>query len=170
MKNLFFVSLIIVAAVFSACNNQNKTTTNAGHSGVAVGATGPDVIIYRTKADYHKLVPVTLNEEKTRIVSFPAPKDLYFKGKPALPTILADGFLLDNRGINENVAFLNISYEDYMALDKTPSQEALMNMLIDADPLSVMYSCGKRSMYKDEVRELNAIITSNDFSAFKKLK
>jgi hypothetical protein len=48
---------------------------------------------------------------------------------------------LDNRGINENAVFLNITYEEYMALDKAPSKE-----------------------------ELNAAIMENNFSGFKQLK
>jgi hypothetical protein len=170
MKNLFLIFLIGSSVIFSSCTNTQKPTSEKASMSTKVSATGPDAIIYKTKSDYHRLVPVTLNEEKTEIVSFPAPKDLFFKGKPALPTILADGFLLDNRGINEHVAFLEISYEDYMKLEKTPKKDELMKMIIDDDPLTVMYNCGKRNTYDNEVRELNTLIKENDFSKFTKLK
>jgi len=111
-----------------------------------------------------------MNDERSNIVSYPAPGDLKYKGKPATPSELTGGFLLDNRGINENVAFINVTYEKYMALEKTPSKEELLSLVIDPYPLEVMFNCGKRAAFKDEVEELNAIIEARDFSKFRKLK
>jgi hypothetical protein len=113
---------------------------------------------------------VILNKEKTEIVSYPAPTDLKYKGEVALPSSLENGYLLDNRGINADVAFINLTYEEYMALDKSPTKDELMGLIIDYDPILEMYSCGKRSTYTNEVEELNAIILKGDFSSFRKLK
>jgi hypothetical protein len=110
------------------------------------------------------------SQSTSGVPSFPAPGDLKYRGKPAIPTELEDGFLLDNRGITENVAFLSITYEAYIALDKTPTKDELLAMIIDSDPLTVMFNCGKRSQYNNEVLELNTCILDNDFSKFKKLK
>lgn len=170
MKNQVFILFIIVSTVFSACSQQKRSSRDKTETSTAIAASGPDAIIYKTKANYNTLVPVTLNEEKTKIVSFPAPGDLIYKGKPALPTLLADSFLLDNRGINQNVAFLNITYGEYMALEKTPAAEDLMDMILDDEPLLVMYNCGKRQKFKNEVRELNALILENELGKFNKLK
>ncbi|MEN8226456.1 MAG: hypothetical protein ABFS05_13960, partial [Bacteroidota bacterium] len=116
MKIVLIFSIILSAAVFQFCNSPaEKQTEEKPQAAIAVASTGPDAIIYKTKADYNALVPVIMNEEKTEIVSFPAPGDLKYKGKPAVPGLLAKGFLLDNRGITANVAFLSITYEDYMA-------------------------------------------------------
>ena len=111
-----------------------------------------------------------MNDEKTEITSFPAPGDLKYKGNPSLPTELENGFLLDNRGITRNVAFTSYTYEEYMALEKTPSKEDLLTRIVDQDPLTEMYNCGKRAAYQDEVVELNKIIQAGDFSNFRKLK
>ena len=170
MRNIVIILSMIAATVLTACSNQTKTRVDSPQESSSIAATGPDAIIYKTKSDYNNLVPVMLNDEKTEIVSFPAPKDLKYKGKPAIPTTLAGGFLLDNRGIGKNVAFLDISYEDYMALKETPSTDELNAMIIDKDPLTIMYNCGKRQHFKDEVEELNAYILDNDFSKFTKLK
>ena len=62
------------------------------------GVSSPVVYIYKMKKDYSKLVPVLMNEERTRIVSYPDPVDLQRGGKPALPTPLEGNYWLDNRG------------------------------------------------------------------------
>ena len=170
MKNTLFLLALAVLTAFSSCSNASRNTTSEPIVSQGIAVSGPYAIIYKTKANYNMLVPVIMNSEKTDIVAYPAPGDLKYKGKPAIPTILEDGFLLDNRGINENVAFLDISYEAYMALNSTPSKEELMSMILDKDPLSIMYNCGKRATYNNEVQDLNAFILENNFSAFEKLK
>lgn len=170
MKKQYILLIVLISFVSFSCVNSNQSTSSEPIVSTGIAVTGPDAIIYKTKDDYSMLVPVIMNAEKTDIVSYPAPGDLKYKGKPAIPTQLADGFLLDNRGINEYVAFLNISYEDYIALKETPAKDELMEMIVSNDPLTVMFSCGKRTLYKDEAQELNAYILENDFSKFKKLK
>lgn len=84
--------------------------------------------------------------------------------------MLDDNYLLDNRGINENVAFLSITYEDYIKLTKAPTPDELMNMLMDKDPLLEMYDCGLKSSYSDIVNELNQKINDGSIKEFKILK
>ena len=76
--------------------------------------------IYKTKGDYSRYVPVELTDDKTRISSFPDVKDVYLDGKLAMPTALTGGYLLDNRGIGPNVAFLSITYEEYSRIEEDP--------------------------------------------------
>lgn len=135
-----------------------------------VNVVGPAVIVYKTKEDYYDKVPVTLSEDKTMIISFPDKKDLLYKGELALPTRLHDGYLLDNRGINKNVAFLNITYESYQKLDLLPPVELIYQMILDKDPIEEMYNCGIRGEYHDIVTELNEIIDKNKLKKYKKLK
>lgn len=170
MKKSSIILLSLMITILSACSNQSKTTESKASTSSVITATGPEAIIYKTKDDYNLLVPVIMNAEKTEIVSYPAPGDLKYKGKLATPTVLADGFLLDNRGITKDVAFLNITYADYMVLDKTPSRDELMQMIIVKDPLLIMYKCGKRALYQDEVRELNAKILDKELDTFERVK
>lgn len=170
MKKLIFLFMAVSLTFFSCTHAVKNTQENTPAVSQSIAVTGPDVIIYKTKADYYQLVPVIMNEEKTKIVSFPAPLDLRYKGKPAIPDRLAEDYLLDNRGINENVAFLNITYEEYMNMTKTPSVEELINLIIDTDPLILMYNCGKRQLYKNEIDELNKLIIECDFGNFQQLK
>ena len=130
----------------------------------------PPCIIYKTKADYNKNVPVMLSADKSKIISYPDIKDIYYSGSLAYPTRLADGFLLDNRGIGPNVAFLNITYEAYRNLSKTPTVDELMKLILDKDPITVMFQCGYRSRYTDIEKELNEMISSGNLKNCKRLK
>jgi len=170
MKKVVIILAAIASLAVISCSNQKKSTSTEPIVSTGVSISGPDAIIYKTRGDYKLLVPVIMNDDKTEIISYPAPGDLKYKGKPAIPTELNDDFLLDNRGITKNAAFTSYTYEEYMALDKTPSKEELMSLIIDADPIDIMYNCGKRAAYQDEVNELNTIIQSGDFSNFRKLK
>jgi hypothetical protein len=132
--------------------------------------TGPAAIIYKTKADYSKNVPVTLSDDKLHVVSYPAPQDVYFHGELAYPTQLAKGFLLDNRGISVNSAFISLTYEEYSKLPAAPDPEGLYKMIIDKDPFTEMYNLGSRSRYKDGTQEINELIERHKLKHFKKLK
>lgn len=159
---LLFSAVIISCGITKKAENMN--------SDQKAFLSGPKAIIYQTKMDYSKLVPVILSDDKKSIESYPDIKDIYFNENLAYPTQLHKGFLLDNRGINANVAFIKLTYEEYSKLSKTPSQEELMKMIIDAQPIVSMYSCGLRSSYQDIGKELNTKIDIGDFSMFVKIK
>lgn len=129
---------------------------------------GPHVFIYKTKQDYFDKVPVILSEDKQKIVSFPHMKDLTLpNGEMAVPLLLAEEFLLDRRGINKDVAFLDITYEEYVSYDKVPDTKELFDRIIDSEPLVELWDCGVKYKYKDLEFELNELISNQDFSKFK---
>ena len=68
-------------------------------------------------------VPVLMEEGRTRILAYPAPSDLKTGDVLCLPTPLEDGYLLDNRGIGLNVAFLAYTYEEYSKFTEPPSMK-----------------------------------------------
>lgn len=174
LLNLALPGMIIITAMFS-CNSSNKagkTEENPEQQQQVpvIRQAGPPVIIYKTREDYYHQVPVILNEEKSAIASYPDIRDVKRNGEYTYPTRLPEGFLLDNRGIDENVAFLELTYEEYAALEKTPSAKELIDMVLDASPLTEMYNCGTRNKYKDPEQELGKMIESGDFSDCTKLK
>ncbi|NDW17714.1 hypothetical protein D0T53_02135 [Dysgonomonas sp. 216] len=124
-------------------------------------ASGPQAIVYKTRKDYSDLVPVTMDETKNQIISYPAPSDIYYNGKLAKPIPLKKGYLLDNRGINLNTAFLSYTYEEYSKLSEAPSMEDMLSKIVDKSPLTDLIDCGKRSAYTNEINELNALIDVN---------
>jgi len=132
-------------------------------------AAGPPTLIYKTQRDYSEFVPVTMNDRRTEIISYPSPKDIFYRGILAKPTPLKDGYWLDNRGINENTVFTKYTYEEYSNMETTPDIQHLKNNILDKYPFTEMIDCGIRTQYNNEVEELNRIIDSG-FKGCKKLK
>lgn len=123
---------------------------------------GPHLLVYKTRSDYRQLVPVLLSADKKTIVSYPDPSDIRRGGKRILPGELKEGYLVDNRGIGMNVAFLNITYKKYAKLKEPPSQEKMMRMIKDADPLTALCDCGLKANFKEPVKEVNVMIDKNE--------
>jgi len=175
MRNKFILRLLSgflsAGLLFMSCSHHVSSPGSpvASKKGT-VTVNSPPCIIYRTRSDYSMYVPVTLSADKSKIVSYPDIKDIYYNGKLSVPTLLANGFLLDNRGISLQVAFLDYTYIEYSKLSSTPPATDLMSLLMDKDPLLEMYQCGQRSQYTDIEQELNVLITSGKLNTCKKLK
>ncbi len=158
--------LIIAIIVTSCCCNNAKKATNKDLNLIP----SPKVLIYKTKSDYSQNVPIIMSEDKKEIISYPHPSDLKVGNNYSTPSKLTNEYLLDNRGISENVVFIRLTYEEYSKLNEPPTLKEFMDMIIDFDPLTELYECGFRSNYKDIISEFNTIIGKNKISEFKKLK
>lgn len=121
---------------------------------------GPRAIVYRTVTDVGDAVPIALSPDGAEIVSYPHPSDLLVDGQLRVPSPLADGYLLDNRGIGPNAAFLKWSYSEYAAFDHAPTLAELQAAISVREPIAEMYDCGLRHQYKDPVKELDEIIST----------
>lgn len=119
------------------------------------------MIVYKTKANYNNLVPVILSDDKSEIVSYPHPNDIKTESGYQTPIALHNGYLLDRRGISKNIAFLNITYDEYSKLKEVPTIKKLYNSIIDKDPLIELCSCGREDAFFDPVSQLNELIDSN---------
>lgn len=162
MKYLIPVLLLIVVA----CTSQKKKKELESK----VNYIGAPTIVYKTKKDYSGNVPVMLNATKDTIISYPAKEDLKLNGTWAYPSLLHKDFLLDNRGIGPNVAFLKYSYEEYYNLSSIPNEKELMAAIIDKDPLKEMYNLGSRYQYKNVIDSINSLIDNGDIKLHKKIK
>lgn len=167
MKRLIYI--LIVSLVFVACSLPKELLKVTGMNKSTVSSTGQQAIVYKTIGDFDDYVPVIMNVQKTKILAYPAPTDLFYKGKLAKPTPLKNGYLLDNRGITENVVFLNYTYEAYSQLKEAPILSDMAKNIKEKYPLKEFINCGSRYQFKDEQKELNAIIESG-FPNCKKLK
>ena len=87
----------------------------------------PKAQVYRTNGNYNDNVPIQVADDGKTLISFPAPTDIDNQTKP-LP--LADGFLLDRRGISTDSRFTTYTYADYSALQAPPSIENLLKSII----------------------------------------
>lgn len=165
MKTNIVLSILSVICLLS-CQSGKTTTIDPVQTKTLpepmvreiVFKSGPQAIVYKTTKDYSDLVPVIMDDTKTKIVSYPAPSDVYYNGKLAKPTPLKDGYLLDNRGINANVVFLKYTYEEYSKLEQAPSTEEMLSKIADKSPLTELIDCGVRSQYLNETDEINALI------------
>ena len=161
------LTVVFLFLLMSSCSHKTKPVSS-GTGSTAIP--GPPCIVYKMRSDYSQFVPVMLSEDKATITSYPGIKDIYYKEKLSYPTPLASDYFLDNRGIDQHVAFLNITYGEYSKLPSTPSAGELMKRILDKDPLTEMYQCGLKSQYGNIEKELNDIITSGRLKEFKRLK
>jgi hypothetical protein len=120
---------------------------------------GPQILVYKTKKDYSNLVPVLLSEDKTEIISYPHPNDLTVGNGFPFPTVLNREYLLDNRGINKNVAFLKLTYQEYSGLKSVPTLKELFDYILDNDPLVELCDCGNKAAFPDPAEQLNMLIS-----------
>ncbi len=167
MFNRIVFMLVAACLILGGCKTSKESQQLADN---APKLTEPSVYIYKTRGDYTLFVPIDLSADKKTIISYPDIRDVFTNGKLAIPTKLDGGFLLDNRGISKNVAFLKLSYQQYAELPATPSTNSLFNLILDNDPLTVLYDCGRKSGYKNLAAELSIMIRNKDYSKFKRIK
>lgn len=161
MRIVLIATCIAIAGCTTNSSLAQKDTNKNKEAVVQPDFTaGPPTLVYKTHKDYTNNVPVLLSEDKTRIVSYPDPKDLRKDAGYPVPTQLLDGYLLDNRGIGLHVAYLRMSYAEYAALDKAPSLQEMMQMIVDKDPLTELCNCGNRNTYTDVATQINNLIGS----------
>ncbi len=122
----------------------------------------PHVLVYKTRKNYSKNVPILLTDDKKHIISYPDPSDIKSREQYPTPTRLKRGYLLDNRGIGLNVAFIKLTYAQYAELSQAPTLDALLSMIIDKNPLTELIDCGSRYDMKDPVNEINAKIKKGE--------
>ncbi len=156
------IGTIVLVLLAMACHGAKETTTKEENASGAKGVTGPPLLVYRTRENVNDLVPVLLSPDGKSIVSYPHPNDLRLPTGYSTPTPLHRGYLLDNRGINANVAFLNITYPAYAALAEPPSMDKLLGMIKFKDPLVELCDCGNRSRFTDLEKELNEMIDKDE--------
>lgn len=123
--------------------------------------TGPRALVYKTKRDYNKLVPISLAADRNQITSYPHPKDLKVGENFLTPTLLEGGYLLDNKGIGVTVAFLELTYQKYAQLQNPLSLRELNNHILDKDPLIELCDCGNKTAFTAIKEQLNQLIKNN---------
>ncbi len=167
-SKFFWLIIILAGTVFTlSCSSSKKAgmQKNEGNMGIS----SPPAVVYKTRKDYSQNVPVTLSGDGSKVVSYPAQSDIRKGDTFTYPTKLADGYLLDNRGISPNTAFLRFTYEDYYNMDNVPTAERLMNYILDKDPFTEYYEVGRRGDYDDIEKAMNEIIDSKKLKNYKNL-
>ncbi len=167
MKNIVLLSAI--ALTLAACATKRTPATDAMTSAtdtsgdrpaaLVLDSRIPRAVIYKTKANYNDLVPVTMDEARSMIVAYPAPSDVVAGGTYARPTELAGGYLLDNRGVTSNSAFLDYTYEEYAKLNPYPTAAELLRHVVETHPFTEMYYV-ERPSSPDKTAYYNSVVES----------
>lgn len=155
----YLIIMLVLATSVVSCNASNGNKVEDKRDSVSQSL--PRTIIYKTKADYSNHVPVILNKEKNAIVSYPSKADLGCTDNFAKPTKLNNNYWLDNRGIDENVAFLNFTYEEYCAMKNEPNSAELLVNIMEKNPLVEIIYCAPRNEYNDLINDLNKLVDNN---------
>ncbi|KAA5543397.1 hypothetical protein [Adhaeribacter rhizoryzae] len=155
----YLTCLCLLAFMAGSCRNTKPPMTQNQESTQLDFTAGPPTIVYKTKRDYSDKVAVIFNAEKTAIVAYPHPQDIAKKGNRVKPTVLAQGYLLDNQGLNENAAFTQYTFEEYAALAKAPTLAELKASIIDKEPFTELCHCGNRNQFTSLEQDLNQLIT-----------
>jgi hypothetical protein len=156
--NYLFLVSIIVFSFSCHCTKQNQSLFQPNFKNSVA-----QIVVYKTTKNYSTYVPVQLNNEGTKIISYPAPSDIFMNGKLALPTKLKNNYWLDNRGITMHTAFINYTYDEYSKLADAPSLDILFSKIIDKHPILEIYNCGAKTTLIDKmlIDALNDEIKNN---------
>jgi hypothetical protein len=161
MRNIIIVLLVVLVA----CNSQKKGSFKPDF------INAPPTIIYKTKANYNNLLPIILSDDKSEVISYPHPSDITVGNALALPTALKNGYLLDNRGIGRNVAFIKLTYKEYSKLENAPSLKELFESIVEKDPIVEMWNCGNAKAFSNKEKQINEIISTKKLETiFKRIK
>jgi hypothetical protein len=134
-------------------NNQSQTSDKQ-----SLNMALPPTYIYKTRKDYSQLVPVLVSATTKEIYAYPDKKDLLLDGKLRQPSQLIDGYLLDNKGLSKDAAFLKLTYAQYVALDHTPTAKELQELIIDNEPFTELYQCKKNLHSESKLDYFNQLI------------
>ncbi len=127
-------------------------------------ARGPHLLIYKTKKDYSKYVPVLMSADGTKIVSYPDPTDVRKKGKDMRATKLHKGYLMDNYGVGTNTAYVKITLTQYAAMKQAHTAGELYKKILVKNPMTTLYDCGPKANYNLPEADANKLIDSKQLS------
>lgn len=165
MKTIFVLVLKLSLTVISLYTFQLVAKQEKGKPMRQISSPKPGIVIYKMKRDYSRNVPVLLSDDKKEIVSYPHPMDLIvMTSKDVMPIRLHGGYYLDRRGINKNVAFLNISYNSYRKLRKPLSIKEIEKLITDRNPLSFFLSCSNLTYSVKIIDSINSMIDKGNIS------
>jgi hypothetical protein len=117
------------------------------------------VVVYKTKKNYNRQVAVTLNTDKSTVISYPDPSDI--RSFRPYPIQLRSKYLLDQRGIDSNVAFLKLSYRQYSKLKVAPEPNFILsNLILDNNPILEFHIIEKYPPNSDVKQLLNQRIVN----------
>lgn len=157
MKLIISLTALLISGCYIVRHKERNPPVDSETTNNEVAMCRP-IVVYKTKNNYNNLVPISLSDDKSQIISYPHPKDLKVDGVLQIPTELHNGYLLDNRGIGQNVAFIKLTYSEYANLNEAPLPEDLFNLIIDYNPLIFLCNCKIKNSNLNLENQLNEMI------------
>lgn len=163
---VFLIKIIILVSLIAlyrcgANTKLEKDTEKIKFKFIPDFNVGKHTFVYKTRKNFNDNIPVLLSEDKTKIISYPHPLDVTVENILVIPTKLKNGYLLDNKGISKNAAFISIKYDAFSKMKNAPSYDVLYSLIIDKDPITELYDCGNKIAFDDELSQLNHMIKNN---------
>lgn len=142
MKNILHI--ILVSYLFNGCTSFKYPSTSEVKpihpSSKPIIDSNQSIkknIVFKSAQDVSRLVPVRLSEDRKEVLSYPAPTDL-----PDLTTKkLANGYVLDLVGVNNNTAYLNMTIQEYKNTTHVILKDELLIRVTLINPYIEMYEC-----------------------------
>ncbi|HQN98502.1 MAG TPA: hypothetical protein PKU86_03530 [Bacteroidales bacterium] len=156
MNKCSFVFLLSSLMLLTTCKTTHQNMQSQQESNFSQSPA--PIMVYKTRNDYSKLVPIVLSPNKDSVLNYPHPQDLKQGNSFRYPVLLEEGYLLDRKGIQAGTAFLKITYEEYVELNELPSPDQLLEMIADADPFTELYRCRINLADNKRIDTLNAWI------------
>ena len=88
------------------------------------------------------------------------------------PTLLDNGYMLDNFGIGKNVVYTDYTFEQYAALEAVPDMETLLQHIVEKNPLVEYYVSGAEYPRTGEARTIEGLnnVIANGMNGFDKIE
>jgi hypothetical protein len=163
MKTISTLLLFSLISIILACKTTSKVPVASSTKITDKISQEPTIKVYKTNGNYNNLVPIRLSDDKTQIVSYPAPSDLKKDGQFLYPTELEGGLLIDNLGISKNTAFIKLTYEEYAVLQNTLPLSELFKLIVEKAPFLEIYDCGNKQSFTNLKEQLNDQIRKGEF-------
>ena len=160
MRYLFY--LITCCCLLFGCSSAKKTVSTFNVMGLK------NVIVYKTKKDYSKNVPIMYSQEIGSITSYPAPTDVQ-RFMELKPVELSNGYLLDQIGVNPNTVYLEYTLEEYSKLGEAPALETMISKIIDFSPFEELYNLGQPNEQNNTMEKINELIQSGAIETYRKI-
>lgn len=113
-------------------------------------------MVYKTRGDYSKLLPVRLSGNKKSVVAFPSPAEATQRIRP---TALAGGYWTSSAYIFPSTAYVLLTIDDYSSFKMSPpTADDLFFLIKDKDPFTELWDCGATGAHS--VAQLNELVSS----------
>ena len=162
MKGIFY--LIILSLCIYACEKPNYRVDTY-------------IFVYKTRQDYSRNIYIRVNEEKTKVTSYPSLSDIDTI-EDKLPKKLVYGYYLGTRRNGENGIQAVVTSATVYSYATVYNLDSLIKLVIDYDPFleyyvskDISFNNSLRNNFGVDTSKLNTIIRHNELDRyFEKLK